>query len=49
MRLATFMAIADKPGLFQDTKVLRDRGLRNPGPSRKAPNRLLAIPTQPFE
>jgi hypothetical protein len=47
--LATFVTVAHQPGLFQDTKMLRDGRLRDPGPRRQSPNRLLAVAAQPLE
>jgi hypothetical protein len=49
VRLATFVAVAHQTGLLQNAEVLRDRRLRDPGPSRQAPNRLLSFVAQSFE
>src|SRR6266853_361086 len=42
VRVATFVAVAHQPGLLQDPKMLRDGRLRDPGPGRQAPDRLLS-------
>ena len=49
MRLATFMAIAYQPRLLQDPKMLGDGRLRDPGPSRQSPDRLLSFAAQSLE
>jgi hypothetical protein len=43
------VAIAHQPGLLQESKMLRDGGLRDPGPNRQSPDRLLAFAAQPLE
>ena len=47
--LAAFVAVAHQPGPLQDSEVLRDGRLRNLGPGRQSPDRLLAFEAQPFE
>jgi hypothetical protein len=49
VRLATFVAVAHQPGLLQDPKMLGDGRLRDPGPRRQSPDRLLSFAAQPFE
>ncbi len=49
MRLATFVAVADQPGLLQDSEVLGDGRLGHSGLSRERPDRLVAFATQPLE
>src|SRR5665647_1997375 len=47
--LSSFVTVAHQPGLLEDSKMLRDGGLRDPGPSRQGPDRLLSFAAQPFE
>ena len=49
VRLATFVAVAHQPGLLEDPKMLRDDRLRDPGPSRQSPDRLLYLSSQSLE
>ena len=49
VRLATFVAVAHQPGLPQDRKMLRHGRLRDPGPSRQGPDRLLSFAAQSLE
>jgi hypothetical protein len=43
------VAVAHQPGLLQDPEMLRDGRLRDPGPSRQGPNRLLSVAAQSLE
>jgi hypothetical protein len=43
------VAVAHQPGLRQDAKMLRDGGLRNPGPSRQGADRPLSFTAQSLE
>ena len=49
VRLAAFVAVAHQPGLLQDAEMLRDGRLRDPGPRRQRPDRLLSFAAQPLE
>jgi hypothetical protein len=49
VRLATFVAIAHQPRLLQNPEMLRDGRLRDPGPRRQGPDRLLTFAAQPLE
>jgi len=49
VRLATFVAVEHQPGLLQDAKMFGDGRLRDPGPSRQSPDRLLPFTAQPLE
>jgi hypothetical protein len=49
VRLATFVAVAHETGLLEDPEMLRDGRLRDPGPGRQSPDRLLSIAAQSFE
>ena len=49
MGLAAFMAVAHQPGLLQHPEMFRDRRLRDAGPRRQGPDRLLAFAAQPLE
>src|SRR5262249_20490806 len=49
VRLATLVAIAHQSGLLQDSEMLRDGRLRDPGASRQGADRLLSFAAQSFE
>ena len=49
MRVATFVTVAHQPGLLQNSEMLRHGRLRDPGPSRQSPNRLLSVSAQSLE
>ena len=49
MRVAAFVTVAHQPGLLQNAEMLRDDRLRDPGPSRQSPDRLLSFAAQSFE
>ncbi|MDB6101231.1 MAG: hypothetical protein JWO52_1230 [Gammaproteobacteria bacterium] len=49
MRVAACAAVAHQPGLLQNAEMLRDGRLRDPGPSRQSPDRLLSFAAQSFE
>jgi hypothetical protein len=49
VRLAAFVAVAHQPGLLQNPEMLRDGRLRDPGPRRQRPDRLLSVAAQPLE
>ncbi|AUW42933.1 hypothetical protein CUJ84_Chr002578 [Rhizobium leguminosarum] len=49
MCLPPFMAVAHQSGLLQNSEMFRDNRLRDPGPSRQSPDRLLSFAAQPFE
>ncbi len=49
VRLTTFVAVAHQPRLPQDPEMFGDRRLRDPGPSRQGPDRLLSFTAQSFE
>jgi hypothetical protein len=49
VNLAAFLAIAHEPRLSQNTKMLRNSGLRNTGTSRQGSDRLFSLTAQPFE
>src|SRR5882762_4455545 len=47
--LATFVAVAHQPGLLENPKMLRDGGLRDPGPGRQSSDSLLSFAAQSLE
>jgi hypothetical protein len=49
MGLSSLMAVAYQPGLLQNAEMLGHGRLRDPGPSRQSPDRLLSFPAQSFE
>ena len=49
MGLAAVLAALHQPGLFQNAEMLGDGRLRNLGPRRQGPHRLLAVAAQPLE
>src|SRR5215469_18799334 len=49
VRLPPCVAVADQPGLPQHAEMLRYGRLRDAGPRRQGPDRLLSFPAQPFE
>jgi hypothetical protein len=49
VRLPAFVAVAHQAGLLQDPEMLRDGRLRDPGPSRQGPDRLLSVAAQSFK
>src|SRR5215469_4589062 len=49
VRLPPCVAVADQPGLPQHAEMLRYGRLRDAGPRRQGPARLLSSPAQPFE
>ena len=49
VRVAAFVAVAHQACLLQDPEMLRDDRLRDTGPSRQSPDRLLAFAAKPFE
>jgi hypothetical protein len=49
VRLATYVAVAHQPGLLQNPQMLRDGGLRDPGPGRQSSDGLLAFAAQSLE
>jgi hypothetical protein len=49
VRLATFVAVVHQPGLLQDSEMLLDGRLRDPGLSRQGPDRLLSFAAQSLE
>src|SRR5258708_3931567 len=49
MCLASFMAVAYQPGLFQNAEMLGDGRLRDPGLGCQGPDRLLAFAAEALE